>query len=143
MLLRGLLQGLGADRGRLGVRGAQARLVLLLLTRGLGARRLRLLERLLDGGGPLLHLREEGLVEEPLQDDEQDEEVDDLDDQRPVEADEAALVSAFRRPGDTGALERAPGEEQGASAHDPDRPVAFTPIHNEALPRSRAAREGL
>src|SRR2546426_5727598 len=33
VLLRRLLQGLSADRGRLGVRGAQARLVLLLLTR--------------------------------------------------------------------------------------------------------------
>src|SRR5205823_290915 len=70
----------------------------------------------------------------PLQDDEQDEEVDDLDDQRPVEADEAAFVSAFRRPGDTGSLERPSREEQGAGAHDRARPVALTPTHKEALP---------
>src|SRR5206468_2712349 len=44
-LLRRLLQRLGADRGRLSVEGPQARLVLLPLARGLGARGLGFLER--------------------------------------------------------------------------------------------------
>ena len=43
---------------------------------GLGPRRLRFLERLLDGLGPLLHLGDERLVEELPAGSEQDEEVD-------------------------------------------------------------------
>ena len=90
LLVRRVLQGLRADGRRLGKRRAEPRLVLLLLARGLGARRLRLVERLLDRLRALGHLREERLVEQPLQDQQQDDEVQELDDQRLVEADEAA-----------------------------------------------------
>src|SRR5207247_411507 len=48
LLLRGLLQGLGADRGRLGVGGAQARPGLLLLQPRLGPPGLTLVARLVD-----------------------------------------------------------------------------------------------
>ena len=77
------------------MRRAEPHLVLLLLARRCRARRLRLVERLLDRLGPLLHLREKRLVEQALEDEQQDEEVDALDDQRLVETDETALVPAF------------------------------------------------
>ena len=80
LLVRRLLQRLGADRGGFGVSRTEPRLVLRLLARRLGARGLRLLERLLDGLGAFLHLRQEGPVEEPRQDHEEDDEVDELDD---------------------------------------------------------------
>jgi len=71
--------------------------VLLALALGLGPRGLRFLERLADGLGPLLHLREQRLVEQLAQDEQQEEEVDALDDDRPVQVDEAASALGGQR----------------------------------------------
>ena len=110
------LHGLGADRRRLGVRRAEPRRVLLLLPRRLGAGRLRLVQRLLDRLRSLLHLGEERLVEQPLQDDQEDHEVDDLDDQRLVEADRARPRGRPRWPPTPRPGRRAPARRRGTRA---------------------------
>src|SRR5436309_3667794 len=125
LLVGRLLQGRGADRLRLGIRGAQTLGVLLLLLGGRGARGLRRLERGLDGRRALFHLGEQRLVEEPVEDGEQDQEVEHLDDQRLVEADQpaAALLAAL------GGRERQRRQEHHARGHDGAEPHATTLEH--------------
>jgi hypothetical protein len=106
-----------------------------LLARGFGARRLRLVERLLDRLRALGHLREERLVEQPLQDQQQDDEVQELDDQRLVEADEAAaLVPALaRRQRDA----RRQQHQENDDTRDGADPFPFTLMHSEVSSISR------
>ena len=128
-LLRRLLQRRVAHGGGLGVGRAQPRLVLFLLPRGLGARGLGLVERLLDGAGPLLHLRQEGLIEEALQDEEQDQEVDDLHDQRLIHADQPTAPAMLLGGQGHG------GQHQGQDrAHEPSAPRGATLKHEADSP---------
>src|SRR5262249_28754849 len=129
LLVGRVLQRLRANRRRLGVRCAQPQLVLLLLAGGLGARGLRFVERLLDRLSTLGHLREERLVEEPLQDQQEDDEVEELDDQRLVEADQAtALVPAL---GGGPRQTRAQQHQQNGDTPDGAHPFPFPLIHAE------------
>src|SRR6266850_210622 len=125
LLVRRLLQGRRADRLRLGVRGAQTLGVVLLLPGGRGARGLRRLERGLDGRRALFHLGEQRLVEDPVEDGEQDQEVEHLDDQRLVEADQpsAAVLAAL------GGRERQRRQEHHARGHDGAEPHGTTLEH--------------
>jgi hypothetical protein len=82
---------------RLGVRGLQLRGVLLAFALGVGPRGLRLLEGLADGLGALLHLGEQRLVEQLAQDEKEQEEIDGLDDDGPVQVDEAASTLGGQR----------------------------------------------
>src|SRR5205807_2563211 len=90
--------------------------VLLQLSPGLGARALGLVERLLDGGRPLLHLRDERSVEKLPEDEQENEEIDHLDDQRHVEADDpaAALARGLRGERARGQPEQRDGRERDA-----------------------------
>src|SRR5438094_5599839 len=135
LLVGRVLQRLSANRRRLGVRRTEPRLVFLLLTRGLRTRRLRFVKRFLNRLRALGHLREKRLVEQPLEDQQQDDEVHELDDQRLVEADQAAaLVPALRRrPRDT----RRQQHQQAGDTRDGADPFPFTLIHSEVSSISR------
>src|SRR5262249_2967800 len=106
-------------------RRAQALGVLLLLLGGSRPRGLRGLERRLDRRGPLFQLGQQRLVEEPIEDREQDEEVEDLDDQRLIEADQPAArgLATF------GSREDQGRQERQAHGHDAAEPHGATLEH--------------
>src|SRR5260370_1172578 len=125
LLLRGFLERRRPNRLRFRVGRADSLGALLLLPGGLGARGLRRLQRGLDGHGALLHLREERFVEKAVEDGEKDEEVEHLDDQRLVEADQpaAAVFAALGR------RERQRGQQHHARGHDGGEPYGTTLEH--------------
>src|SRR5437660_4613928 len=128
LLVGGLLPRRLPDGLRLGVGLAQLRHVLLQLSPGLRPPPLGLIERLLDGGRPLLHLRDERSVEELPEDEQENAELDHLDDQRHVEADDpaAALARGLR-----GKSARGPPEQRAGCERDAPPPPANAFTHAE------------
>ena len=85
--------------------------VLLPLLLRLGASGLGLVERLLDGLRPLVHLGQQGAVQELGQDEQEQEKVDGLDDERLVQVDEPPFPSGGRGGG---------GQQSNQERNNPD-----------------------
>src|SRR2546422_7234481 len=144
LLLPGFLERLLANGGRLGVGLTQPRRVLFDLMRRLGTRGLGLLQRSLDRAGALLHLREERPVEQTAENQKEDDEVHRLDDERLVEADQAAAAVLTRRRVcalRAGGVSRAHHEgREGENTQEAAKPNAAAKVHEEGSPLRRKDR---